>query len=61
MIKDNPDLRGLGGCWCTVMEVREFSCLVRTWNSEYNWTSPLTKRYNPFWTTIKYLFSDLIE
>jgi hypothetical protein len=35
LIKDNPDLRGLGGCWCIVMEVREFSCLVRTWNGEY--------------------------
>lgn len=35
LIKDNTDLRGLGGCWCIVMEVREFSCLVRTWNGEY--------------------------
>jgi hypothetical protein len=35
LIKDNPDLRGLGGCWCIVIEVREFSCLVRTWNGEY--------------------------
>jgi hypothetical protein len=22
--QDNPDLRGLGGCWCIVAEVREF-------------------------------------
>jgi hypothetical protein len=35
LIKDNPELRGLGGCWCIVIEVREFSCLVRTWNGEY--------------------------
>ncbi|MCA2627993.1 MULTISPECIES: hypothetical protein [unclassified Microcystis] len=35
LIKDNPDLRGLGGCWCIVIKVREFSCLVRTWNGEY--------------------------
>ena len=35
LIKDNPDLRGLGGCWCIVIEVREFSCLVRAWNGEY--------------------------
>jgi hypothetical protein len=35
LIKDNPELRGLGGCWCIVIEVREFSCLVRAWNGEY--------------------------
>jgi hypothetical protein len=35
LIKDNTELRGLGGCWCIVIEVREFSCLVRTWNGEY--------------------------
>ena len=35
LVKDNPELRGLGGCWCIVTEVREFSCLVRAWNGEY--------------------------
>jgi hypothetical protein len=35
LVKDNPDLRGLGGCWCIVAEVREFSCVVRAWSGEY--------------------------
>ncbi len=33
--KDNPELRGKGGCWCIVTEVYEFSCKVNTWNGEY--------------------------
>jgi hypothetical protein len=35
LVKDNPELRSLGGCWCLVTEVREFSCLVRAWKGEY--------------------------
>jgi hypothetical protein len=35
LVKENPDLRGLGGCWCIVTEVRDFSCLVRAWSGEY--------------------------
>ncbi|MBD2683523.1 MULTISPECIES: hypothetical protein [Nostoc] len=34
LVKDNPDLRGKGGCWCIVSYVREFSCTVRTWDGE---------------------------
>ncbi len=34
LVKDNPDLRGKGGCWCIVSHVREFSCTVRTWDGE---------------------------
>jgi hypothetical protein len=33
--KDNPELRGKGGCWCIVSEVYDFSCTVNTWDSEY--------------------------
>ncbi len=33
--KDNPELRGKGGCWCIVTEVYEFSCKVNTWDGEY--------------------------
>ncbi len=33
--KDNPELRGKGGCWAIVSQVNEFSCTVRTWNGEY--------------------------
>ncbi len=32
--KDDPELRGKGGCWCIVSEVHEFSCTVETWEGE---------------------------
>ncbi len=32
--KDDPELRGKGGCWCIVSEVHEFSCTVTTWERE---------------------------
>ncbi len=32
--KDDPGLRGKGGCWCIVSEVHEFSCTVTTWEGE---------------------------
>jgi hypothetical protein len=35
LTKDNPELRGLGGCWAIVSVVNEFSCTVRMWNGEY--------------------------
>ncbi len=35
MVKDNPDLRGKGGCWCVISEVHNFSCTVRLWDGEY--------------------------
>ncbi|MBD2505381.1 hypothetical protein [Anabaena azotica] len=34
LVKDNPELRGMGGCWGIVTYVGEFSCTVRTWNGE---------------------------
>ncbi|MBW4558192.1 MAG: hypothetical protein KME59_20115 [Trichormus sp. ATA11-4-KO1] len=33
--KDNPDLRGKGGCWAIVSQVNEFSCTVKIWDGEY--------------------------
>lgn len=36
VVKDNPDLRGKGGCWCIVSQVNEFSCTVVAWDGEYN-------------------------
>jgi hypothetical protein len=33
--KDNPELRGKGGCWCIVSAVGEFSCTVNTYDNEY--------------------------
>ncbi|MEH1835527.1 MAG: hypothetical protein V7L29_26605 [Nostoc sp.] len=35
LAKDNPELRCKGGCWGIVNYVGEFSCTVRTWDSEY--------------------------
>ncbi|MBD2505583.1 hypothetical protein [Anabaena azotica] len=34
LVKDNPELRGMGGCWAIVSHVGEFSCTVKTWNGE---------------------------
>nr|NDJ26317.1 hypothetical protein [Nostoc sp. B(2019)] len=36
LAKDNPELRGKGGCWGIVSQVNEFSCTVKTWNGEYS-------------------------
>ncbi|BAZ02862.1 hypothetical protein NIES37_68750 [Tolypothrix tenuis PCC 7101] len=35
LTKDNPELRGKGGCWAIVTQVNEFSCTVRMWDAEY--------------------------
>jgi hypothetical protein len=34
LAKDNPDLRGKGGCWCMVTAVHDYSCTVKIWNGE---------------------------
>lgn len=34
LAKDNPELRGKGGCWAIVNQVNDFSCTVRTWDGE---------------------------
>ncbi|MBE8969538.1 hypothetical protein IQ277_25955 [Nostocales cyanobacterium LEGE 12452] len=35
LAKDNPELRGKGGCWAIVSAVNNFSCSVRMWDGEY--------------------------
>lgn len=35
LVKDNPDLRGKGGCWAVIKEVHDFSCTVRLWDGDY--------------------------
>ncbi|MEH1948223.1 MAG: hypothetical protein V7K77_14910 [Nostoc sp.] len=35
LAKDNPELRGKGGCWGIVNHVGEFSCTVKLWDGEY--------------------------
>jgi hypothetical protein len=35
LAKDNPELRGKGGCWAIVSTANDFSCSVRMWDGEY--------------------------
>ncbi|ODH03082.1 hypothetical protein A4S05_21045 [Nostoc sp. KVJ20] len=46
LAKDNPELRGKGGCWGIVNHVGEFSCAVRTWDGEYTVGLQHLKSYN---------------
>ncbi|MDJ0597427.1 MAG: hypothetical protein QNJ37_01065 [Crocosphaera sp.] len=32
IIKGNPELKGRSGQWCIIVEVLNFSCLVKTWD-----------------------------
>ncbi|WP_226889482.1 hypothetical protein [Nostoc sp. MG11] len=34
LVKDNPELRGKGGCWAIVTTANEFSCTVKLWDGE---------------------------
>ncbi|WP_196521028.1 hypothetical protein [Nostoc sp. WHI] len=46
LVKDNPELRGKGGCWGIVSAVNEFSCTVRMWDGEYAVGLQHLKSYN---------------
>ncbi|MHC5917071.1 MAG: hypothetical protein ACYTXE_40240 [Nostoc sp.] len=46
LAKDNPELRGKGGCWGIVNHVGEFSCTVKTWDGEYTVGLQHLKSYN---------------
>ncbi|WP_341531668.1 hypothetical protein WKK05_38800 (plasmid) [Nostoc sp. UHCC 0302] len=46
LAKDNPELRGKGGCWGIVSQVNDFSCTVRTWDGEYTVGLQYLKSYN---------------
>jgi hypothetical protein len=46
VVKDNPELRGKGGCWGIVNHVGQFSCTVRTWDGEYTVGLQHLKSYN---------------
>ncbi len=46
LAKDNPELRGKGGCWAIVSAVNEFSCTVRVWDGEYTVGLQHLKSYN---------------
>jgi hypothetical protein len=46
LAKDNPELRGKGGCWGIVTYVGEFSCTVRTWDGEVTIGVQHLKSYN---------------
>jgi hypothetical protein len=46
IVKDNPELRGKGGCWCIVLALHDFSCTVRMWDGEYGVGLQHLKSYN---------------
>ncbi|WP_230967204.1 hypothetical protein [Nostoc commune] len=46
LAKDNPELRGKGGCWCIISHVGEFSCTVTMWDGEYTVGLQYLKSYN---------------
>ncbi|WP_375505210.1 hypothetical protein [uncultured Nostoc sp.] len=46
LVKDNPELRGKGGCWVIVSVVNDFSCSVRMWDGEYTVGLQHLKSYN---------------
>jgi hypothetical protein len=46
LAKDNPDLRGKGGCWCIVTGVHDYSCTVKIWNGEITVGLKHLKSYN---------------
>jgi len=46
LAKDNPELRGKGGCWCIVVAVHDFSCTVRLWDGECTVGVQHLKSYN---------------
>ncbi len=46
LVKENPELRGKGGCWGIVNHVGEFSCTVKTWDGEYTVGLQHLKSYN---------------
>jgi len=33
--KDNPDLRGKGGCWGLITYVGDYSCTIQTWDEDH--------------------------
>ncbi|MEH2446004.1 MAG: hypothetical protein V7K18_09530 [Nostoc sp.] len=46
LAKDNPELRGKGGCWGIVSVVNDFSCTVRVWDGEHTVGLQHLKSYN---------------
>jgi hypothetical protein len=46
LVKDNPDLRGKGGCWAIVSAVNDFSCIMTMWDGEHTVGLQHLKSYN---------------
>jgi hypothetical protein len=46
LAKDNPELRGKGGCWGIVVRGNDFSCTVKSWDGEYTVALQHLKSYN---------------
>ncbi|MHC5747036.1 MAG: hypothetical protein ACYTXT_35175 [Nostoc sp.] len=71
LTKDNPELRGKGGCWAIVSAVNEFSCTVRVWDGEYtiglqhlksfNYLPPECEQMQSLSDRISRVYSDSLE
>ncbi|AUB41802.1 Site-specific DNA-cytosine methylase [Nostoc flagelliforme CCNUN1] len=71
LAKDNPELRGKGGCWAIVSSVNDFSCTVRVWDGEYtvglqhmksfNYLPQECKQVQEISDRISRVYSDLLE
>lgn len=71
LAKDNPELRGKGGCWGIVSVVNDFSCTVRMWDGEYtiglqhlksfNYLSQECQQMQSLSDRISRVYSDLLE
>jgi SAM-dependent methyltransferase len=46
LAKDNPELRGKGGCWGIVVRANNFSCTVKLWDGVYTVGLQYLKSYN---------------
>lgn len=46
VVKDNPELRGKGGCWCIVNHIGDFSCTVTSWDKEYTVSTDHLKSFD---------------
>ncbi|WP_199338102.1 hypothetical protein [Nostoc sp. FACHB-280] len=71
LAKENPDLRGKGGCWGIVTHIGEFSCTVRTWDGEctvgvqhlksYNYLPAECQQMQQICDRISRIYSDSLE
>ena len=71
LAKDNPELRGKGGCWAIVTRVNDFSCTVRVWDGEltvglkhlksYDYLPTECEQMQQIYDRIERIYSDTLE